>query len=165
MSDKTPIHDLLGRIKEHWPAADAAETDIVFMILRLQDLIRINTEAVLDGFDLSHASFEVLVALRARPAPRQLTPTELYRSALLSSGGTTKILIQLEKRGLIERIANPADGRSKIVRLTSEGEALVESAMAKVMDCDRQFFAGLDDSTGLADLKNALTLALGQLEQ
>ncbi|SLN52736.1 putative HTH-type transcriptional regulator/GBAA_1941/BAS1801 [Roseovarius albus] len=165
MSDKTPIHDLLGRIKEHWPTADTAETDIVFMILRLQDLIRINTESVLDDFDLSHASFEVLVALRARPEPRQLTPTELYRSALLSSGGTTKILIQLESRGLIERIANPSDGRSKIVRLTDAGAALVETAMTDVMACDRSFFTNIEDPSGLSNLRATLFDALHDLER
>ncbi|WP_120500350.1 MarR family winged helix-turn-helix transcriptional regulator [Roseovarius sp. EL26] len=164
MADRIPIQDLLARIKTNWPAADAPETDIVFMILRFQDLIRMNTEEVLGKFNLSHASFEILVALRAQPNPRQLTPTELYRSALLSSGGTTKILIQLESRGLIERASNPMDGRSKIVCLTASGETLVESAMTEVMTYDRELFSKLDDVVDITQLKNVLDVALSAVE-
>ena len=68
-----------------------------------------------------------------RPTPRQLTPTALYRSLLLSSGGLTKILHRLEAKGWIDRPANPADGRSLLVRLTRKGKAQVEQVVDAVV--------------------------------
>jgi MarR family transcriptional regulator, transcriptional regulator for hemolysin len=38
------------------------------------------------------------------------------------------ILNRLEKRGLIDRFADPADSRAKLARLTTEGETLFETA-------------------------------------
>ena len=82
MTDRIPIRVLLDRIKLHWPEAVAPETDIIFSVIRLYELIRMNTEEALISFDLTHSAFEVMVALRAQPKPRQLTPTELYKSVL-----------------------------------------------------------------------------------
>jgi DNA-binding MarR family transcriptional regulator len=145
MRDKIPIQILLDRIKTNWPDAASPETDIIFSVIRFHELIRLRTEEALRTFDLTHAAFEVLVALRAQPTPRQLTPTELAKSVLLSSGGTTKILIGLEQRGLIERVANPKDGRSKVVQLTRNGKLLSENAMGWVMKNDKIHFAGFKD--------------------
>ena len=95
MTNRIPVRVLLERIRSNWPEAASPETDIVFSVIRFHELIKLRTEEALKRFGLTHAAFEILVALRAQPAPRQLTPTELYRSVLLSSGGTTKVLIEL----------------------------------------------------------------------
>lgn len=164
MTDRTPVRVLLERIRTNWPEAASPETDIVFSVIRFHELIRMRTEQVLKGFGLTHAAFEVLVALRAQPVPRQLTPTELYRSVLLSSGGTTKILIELERRELIERIANLDDGRSKIVRLTCEGERMAEKAMEFVMYHDKKHFAQFDGAKEIGKLRDTLNFAMEKVE-
>lgn len=164
MSDKIPVRVLLERMHAHWPDAVSAETDIIFSVIRLHELIRLRAEAALKEFDLTHAAFEVLVALRAQPEPRQMTPTELYRSVLLSSGGTTKILIELERRGLIRRTPNPDDGRSKIVCLTSAGAALAEQAMQKVMQHDKVHFTQIDAESELAALRDTFTDLMDKVE-
>ncbi|MEX3012000.1 MarR family winged helix-turn-helix transcriptional regulator [Hoeflea sp. TYP-13] len=164
MSDRIPVRVLLERIRSYWPEAASPETDIVFSVIRFHELIRMRTDEALRDFGLTHAAFEVLVALRAQSTPRQLMPTELYRSVLLSSGGTTKILIELERRGLIRRVPNPEDGRSKIVRLTIEGEKLVEQAMKIVMQHDREHFTQFDGKTDVAHLRDTLLLLMEKIE-
>ena len=165
MIDRTPVSELLDRIKLNWPEAVAVETDVVFATFRLHELVRMRTEKALAAFDLSHAAFEILVALRAQPEPRQVTPTELYRSALLSSGGTTKILIQLEERGLVERAPNPGDGRSKLVKLTASGAEVAEAAMADVMFQDTTLFSKAFEERDLTNLRGALLSALERLSK
>lgn len=164
MTVRVPISVLLQRIRCNWPEAATPETDIVFSIMRFQELIRLRSEEVLAEFKLTHAAFEVLVALRAQPAPRQMTPTELYRSVLLSSGGTTKILIELERQGFVERIPNPEDGRSRIVLLTRMGEQTVEKAMQRVMQGDKAHFANFDDSKEIFKLRDVLTASMEKVE-
>jgi len=164
VTDRIPIRVLLDRIRLHWPEAAAPETDIIFSAIRLYELIRMNTEEALNSFDLTHSAFEVMVALRAQPKPRQLTPTELYKSILLSSGGTTKILAQLERRGLIERVPNPCDGRSKLVLLTQTGEQVTEQAMTNVMKRDRVHFEGFTDDAELSALRETILSLMLKIE-
>ena len=96
---------------------------------------------------LSLAEFEVLVTLRGVPPPNELMPTDLYSAVLMSSGGLTKVLHGLEKRGLVTRAEGKSDRRSKPVRLTAKGRALAERAMADVLASARkQIMSGLSKS-------------------
>jgi len=164
MSDILPVQVLLDRIKKNWTEAASPETDIVFAVIRFHELIRQRTDGVLLDFNLTPAAFEVLVALRAQPSPRQLTPTELYNSVLLSSGGTTKVLIHLEDRGLIERFRNPDDGRSKIVKLTRAGKQIAERAMAVVVQQDKLHFASFEQDIEISDMHDIVMQMLAKIE-
>ena len=82
----------------------------------------------------NHDHRRVLAALRAQPKPWQLTPTELYRALLLSSGGLTKILYRLKEAGWIDRPANPEDGRSKLVRLSRAGTRQLDKALQVIFE-------------------------------
>ncbi len=55
-----------------------------------------------------------------------MSPNDLYRSLLMTSGGMTKILKNLEAENSIKRMDHHSDKRSKMVRLTQEGKAMVE---------------------------------------
>jgi len=65
----------------------------------------------------------------------------------MSSGGLTKVLHGLERRGLITRVEGKADRRNKPVRLTAKGRALAERAMSNVLDSSRRLImSGLSES-------------------
>lgn len=72
----------------------------------------------------------MLAALRRVGAPYALTPTELFKSLLITSGTITKRLVRLEARHLIERRPDPEDGRGSQVYLTPLGKELVDEAVA-----------------------------------
>ena len=61
-----------------------------------------------------------------------MTPSELQRSLLITSGGLTKLLYQLEEDGLISRSMHAKDKRSKLVHLSTQGKQKVELAMAAI---------------------------------
>jgi DNA-binding MarR family transcriptional regulator len=66
---------------------------------------------------------------------------------LMSSGGLTKALHGLKRRGLIARGEGKADRRSKPVRLTAKGRALAERAMADLLESDRKLImSGLSNA-------------------
>ena len=65
---------------------------------------------------------------------------------------------RLTTRGFVERLADPADRRGVLVRLTPEGKATVDGAFEALLDAERVLLSGLParDRTRLATLLRPL---------
>jgi DNA-binding MarR family transcriptional regulator len=74
-------------------------------------------------------AFYVLAALARSGPPYQMTPTDLYRSLLVSSGVMTNRIARLERMGLVKRVPDPTDGRGVGVALTAKGKKAVNLAI------------------------------------
>lgn len=124
--------------------------------------VRPAIEKAFAGFDLDTADFDVLSTLLRCGPPYQLRPTELFRWLMITSGGLTGRLVSLEKRGLVERIPDPVDGRSLLVGLTSEGFDKAQSAILEDMQTERELLDGLtkDEQEALAEMLWKLALSL-----
>lgn len=79
-------------------------------------------------YGLQPGEFDVLATLRRTGAPYALTPTALYETTMMSSGGMTARIDRLEKAGLVERQKHPTDRRGTLVALTKKGRALIDEA-------------------------------------
>ena len=89
---------------------------------------------------LSLSGFELLMRL-ARAEERTLRLTTLAQSAGLSLSRVSRILDTLQRRGLVERRADPDDTRAKNARLTPEGLDLLRTAQRTHFDgVERLFF-------------------------
>ena len=64
--------------------------------------------------------FDLMAQLERHP--EGLKMNELSRMLMVTGGNVTAIVDQLEKEGLVERIAEPADRRAWLIRLTSAGD-------------------------------------------
>jgi DNA-binding MarR family transcriptional regulator len=93
---------------------------------------------------LNDGDYGVLVALRRAGAPHELTPTELSRERMMTSGGMTAAIDRLERQGLVSRSANPKDRRGTLIRLTTAGRKAVDRAMEVHAQAERRLVAGLD---------------------
>lgn len=82
---------------------------------------------------LSAAEFDVLATLRNAPAAHDMTPSEIQREVVITSGGLTKVMLQLEARGLVKRLQLQNDLRVKPVQLTDEGKQKIEAAMTELL--------------------------------
>lgn len=117
-----------------WDCALDPETTPLFLSLQWAQQRSMETlEPHLQHFKLSIAEFDVLATLRNAPAPHEMTPTQIQHQIVITSGGLTKVLLQLETRGLIERLQSKEDLRVKPVRLTLAGQTLIEAAMQEVV--------------------------------
>ncbi len=83
---------------------------------------------VMAKFGLQPGEFDVLATLRRTGAPYALTPTALYETTMMSSGGMTARIDRLEKAGLVARQKHPTDRRGTLVALTRKGRALIDRA-------------------------------------
>lgn len=119
-------------MEENWPQAH----DYLMVSFPLIDRIYAHHEAqkakVMVSYDLLSSDFGLLTALRRSGEPYRLSPTQIREYMLVSSGGLTKALHRLEKKGLIERFDSAQDKRMKFVQLTAAGIALIEEAVVKV---------------------------------
>ena len=77
-------------------------------------------EATLKEFDMSYPDWHVMTTLR-NSGPRKAGVLARYLE--LSTGAMTSRLDNLEKEGLIRRVADPDDRRSVIVEITDAGRA------------------------------------------
>ena len=83
------------------------------------------------------------------PELGQIASNEAISQAALAAAVDTDpmtmsgILDRLEKRGLIERFADPGDSRAKLARLTAEGEAVFDTARAVGLAMYQSALAGV----------------------
>jgi DNA-binding MarR family transcriptional regulator len=70
--------------------------------------------------------YDVLAALRDAPE-RSLRQVELAERVLLSNSGLSRLVDRIERRGLVERTSCPTDRRSFHVRLTDEGQEMLDA--------------------------------------
>lgn len=118
--------------RKYWSEAYGQTGQFGIYLLKARELSLQKVMPAVDKAGLSTAEFDALTTLRRSPPPHQATPTELQRSMLITSGGLTKILYQLEGKGLVSRSANEQDKRVKYVNLTLKGKTLVEKTIQDV---------------------------------
>jgi len=163
-TDEQPDH--VDRLRAQWarelPDLDTHPMAVLGRIYRISNLVRPGIEATFAEFGLDRGEFDVIGTLRRSGPPYRLTPTELYTSLMISSGGLTHRLGRLEKAGLIAREPSPEDGRSLAVVLTEKGRQLAETAFRQDMAREAEAIAGMTagDREALARLLKKLTLAI-----
>ncbi|MBB2718645.1 UNVERIFIED_ORG: DNA-binding MarR family transcriptional regulator [Rhizobium etli] len=131
MSEEKQDH--VDRILAQWrrerPDLDVEPMGILGRLKRLGTHLSREVETVLMQHGLSTSAFNVLATLRRSGAPHRLSPGELLKMTMVSSGTMTNRIDQLEKAGFVERILNPDDRRSVLIALTEKGLATVEEAV------------------------------------
>lgn len=155
--------DRAARAVAQWrhemPQMDVAAMEVIGRLNELSALIgRDHLEPHFARFGLQRGEFDVLATLRRSGTPFILTPTDLYEATMMTSGGMTARLDRLEKRGLIARQPNPDDRRGVLVRLTDEGQALVEAAVVPHAQNETRLLSVL--STAERDQLNSLLYKL-----
>ena len=159
MTARYTADEIFALSQKNWPETHHSVHKYVLYFHRLRDIVVIEMNEFIKQFGLSIAEFDVLATLRSSSFPYVLKPSELQSSTLLSSGGLTKLLYQLEARELIKRSIVKEDKRSKLAHLTAKGKALIETSRDAVMMKEKE---RLDDALSNDEL-NQLTKLLGKL--
>lgn len=163
MEGRDHVHQVVEQWRQELPELDRSPFAVVGRISRLAQLLQGELELVFAAHGLNGGEFDVLAALRRVGRPYRLTPTELSTALIVSSGGMTKRLNALERRGLVRRRPDPHDRRSTAVSLTPAGKQLVEAALTEHAANEEQLLSalGAHDRDQLARLLETLAVALG----
>jgi len=142
--------DSIDRIRAQWrrelPGLETSPMATIGRILRMQFLAEPAIRQNLRQHGLDPGGFDVLATLRRSGPPYKLTPTQLYRELVLTSGAMTHRMDMLERAGLIERTADPADRRGMLAGLTRAGRSIVEQAMQAHVELEAELAGGLSKS-------------------
>lgn len=159
--------DFFDEIVERWvqqkPDAEMSGYEIIGRILLLAKQLQDGASRRLAPLGLDLPAFEVLVTLWAQGPPYHVSPTELCRAAMLSSGAMTNRLDRLEASGLLARRPDPDDRRGLIIELTPEGKDLTDRAVAARLEEAGEAIAPLPGSERL-ELRRLLRKLLAPRE-
>ena len=78
---------------------------------------------------LSSSEMRVIFALRRAGPPYTRRPTDLFKAVLVTSGAITKQVGRLLETGLVERLPDPSNNGSFLVRLTDAGVRRADEGM------------------------------------
>jgi DNA-binding MarR family transcriptional regulator len=127
-----------GDIPDAWHAAVPPGTDPAALLAalwlnRLGRLFEVNLDSLVRRQGLIPSDFRVLGTLLLNGSPYELSPTHLNEIVVLTSGGMTKAVRRLESLALVERRADPSDGRGVLVRLTRSGVHTSRGMLAELV--------------------------------
>ena len=141
MQDKTDHQ--LNQWKEQKPGLDLDVMGLCARILRTNNYLTKEIWEHHKSMGLSKGDFDVLATLRRSGEPYTLTPTELYKATLLTSGAMTNRLDRLEEANFIERVHSNEDRRSFLVKLSDQGFAKIEEAVEEHVENEHKLVAAL----------------------
>lgn len=154
--------DHVDFVVEQWanamPELDASSMAVFGRMLRIMKHLATARAEALAPFGFRDGEFDVLATLRRAGKPYRLSPTQLYKSLLVTSGAMTNRLNRLEDVGSIVRMADPDDKRSMLVALTDAGLAKIEQALKVHTDTQNKLLTTLN-----APQQQQLNMLLSQL--
>jgi DNA-binding MarR family transcriptional regulator len=134
MDNSTDRSDPVDAVISDWkavrPNLDPGPLGLVGRVLVLADQLQRSVDTALEKHSLTLGLFDILGTLRRNGKKGGMTPSQLLKSVVLSSGGLTSRLDKLEAAGLIERADDPADRRGVVVTLTAKGRRVIDAATA-----------------------------------
>lgn len=114
-----------------------------FALTRATAVVTNRLDRSLSGLHgLSFQDFSILYHLGRAPGQR-LRRIDLALRLELTASGVTRSLLPLEKRGLVEREADPHDARATYAALSKGGKRLLTNAMTTAQQVCTECFQGV----------------------
>jgi DNA-binding MarR family transcriptional regulator len=137
-----------------------ARRSVGYLLKRAHMLMLDQLEPVIADSDITITQWVVMMHLREGLA---VNASDLCTQLRHDSGALTRLIDQLEARGLVQRERSREDRRAVELRLTDAGLKILETLLPKVID--RINFALRDFSRAEADeLNRLLSKLIGSLE-
>lgn len=137
------VDDILRQWRRERPDLDVEPMGIIGRVRRISQHLLREMEKTFAEHGLQDGSFDVLATLRRSGSPYALTPGDLLRTMMITSGTLTNRVDQLVKAGFVKRTPNPEDGRGFIVSLTKKGFNVIDAAVTAHVETQKRLTAAL----------------------
>jgi DNA-binding MarR family transcriptional regulator len=116
-----------------------------YLLGQLTMLWQRKLKKVLDPLDLTQTQFVLLAALGwLSKKSDAVTQIDIANQSNSDRMMVSKVLRTLEEKGFITRQEHQSDTRAKTIKLTNEGETVLQKAIIEVENADLDFFSTLD---------------------
>lgn len=105
-------------------------------------------EEVFEGADLTLTQYNVLRILNGA-YPEGYCRSDVSRRMLDRAPDLTRLIDRLVKRGLVQRLKSPTDGRQSVARITPRGRNLLQLMHPKVRAVEKAFSNRLTEAEAL----------------
>src|SRR5690242_4222137 len=157
-SGEDEVDELVQAWRRERDDLDLAPVEVFSRISRLARLLDLALRDAFTSHEIEPWEFDVLAALRRAGKPYQLSPGQLLRETMVTSGTMTNRIDRLTERGFVERSPDPNDRRGVLVGLSTAGKRAVDGAFETLIDSERDLLAELTtaERRQLADLLKRL---------
>ncbi|MQY29256.1 MarR family winged helix-turn-helix transcriptional regulator [Nocardia aurantia] len=114
---------------------------LLYLIKRLELATRAQLDAVLKPSGVTALQYTALTVLERR---RTMSAADLARASFVRAQSTSDLVGALERHGLIERSADPANRRRLLISLTAAGRAFLVEYNPLVAQLEERMLSGLD---------------------
>ncbi len=138
--------DPIERAGDLWEQhfGDASAMRLVTSVMRVQQLLIAQLDAVLKPFGISFARYEVLVLLTfSRTGALPLS--KVGERLMVHPASVTNVIDRLEAQGLVSRVPDANDRRRTLATLTPRGREVVTAATRTLTDLNFTI-TGIDDA-------------------
>ena len=97
---------------------------------------------------LTHVQHQLLVAIKGHPGGQPPAVGDLAGYLLLRPHSAVELVDRAAAAGLVERVPDPGDGRVVRVRLTADGEGILQQLTRAHLDRLHELAAVLDEFVG-----------------
>jgi len=113
-----------------------------YLLGQLTMLWQRKQKKVLDPLDLTQTQFVLLAALGwLSKKSNAVTQIDIANQSNADRMMVSKVLRTLQEKGFVTRQEHETDTRAKIIRLTDNGEAILQEAIIAIEQADLDFFA------------------------
>lgn len=129
--------DPIERAGEIWSRhiGDPTSMRLATSIMRVQQLISSELDAVLKPLGITFARYEVL-QLISFSASGRLPLSKIGERLMVHPTSVTNAMDRLESQGLVRRVADDKDRRRTFAELTEEGERVLKESTAAITAID-----------------------------
>lgn len=127
-------------------------TSIGYQLSRLAKLVQSRVEDKIETYGISRMQWCVLASIGLEGIE---TPSELADYIGTTRQATSRLLVQMRKSKLVIQAFAENDGRSRILRLSDEGEKLLYKCLPIIEENQNHFFGKLDKSA-FADFEETI---------
>ena len=125
-----------------YPGGDATCTEAYASLCRTGEALLGELDRhVTATLGITQATATALAVIDGAATP--LTPSQVSDRVLIASATMTATLDQLERRGWIRRVPNPADRRSVLVQITPDGRATADQLLPGIRTIERSILSAL----------------------
>jgi DNA-binding MarR family transcriptional regulator len=125
-----------------------------YLLGQLTMLWQRKQKKVLDPLDLTSTQFVLLASLGwLSKKNNDVTQVDIANQANFDRMMVSKVLRTLEQKKFVTRQEHKTDTRAKTIRLTKNGEIVLQKAIIEIENADLEFFSNIENDITFFNLK------------